>query len=224
MSKGPKPDRPQGQDAYLRIVSEIRAGKLMPGDRLTETDLAQRFGISRTPVREAIRQLEADGLVSHTPRLGATIRSLDHAEISELYDMRAVLEGTAARFAARAASDVELGELSSIHEAMAKTRTGEDLYRLNQQFHGALLDAARNRFLVRSVDAIHKTLLILGRSTMEEGERATAALEEHARILSALQARDPDAAESAMRAHIEAAHRARLRQIRQRPDLQEQAQ
>ncbi len=214
MESKPKSDLPQGQDAYQRIVAEIRAGTLLPGDRLTETDLAQRLGISRTPVREAIRQLEADGLVVHTPRLGATIRTLDHAEISELYDMRAVLEGTAARFAARAASEVELGELAAIHAAMAAPASAEVLARLNQQFHRALLDAARNRFLLRAVGAIHKTLLILGRSTMEADDRAAAAHAEHARILAALTARDPDAAEAAMRAHIAAAHAARLRQLR----------
>lgn len=210
----PKTDLSQGQDAYHRIVADIRAGVLLPGDRLTETDLATRFGISRTPVREAIRQLEADGLVQHTPRVGATIRTLDHSEISELYDMRAVLEGTAARFAARAASDVELGEIAAIAAAMERARETADLYALNRQFHAAILDAARNRFLVRAVEAVQKTLLILGRTTMAESARVEAAEVEHAEILAALEARDQAGAEAAMRRHIEAAHRARLQQIR----------
>ena len=206
-------DIPHGQDAYHRILAEIREGKLLPGDRLTETELAARLGISRTPVREAIRHLEGDGLVTHVPRVGATIRRLDHAEISELYDMRSVLEGTAARFAARAASDVELDELQAIHAQM-KNASGRELYQLNTAFHAALLNAARNRFLVRSVAAIHTTLLILGPSTMEHDERAASAISEHAAVLSALRGRDQDKAEAAMRAHIEAAHRARLRQLR----------
>lgn len=212
MSHGPKTKIPQGQDAYQRIVGEIRTGSLRPGDRLTETELAARLGISRTPVREAIRQLETDGLVVHTPRLGATVRRLGHAEISELYDMRSVLEGAAAQFAARAASDVELNELDAIHEAM---RTTTDIYALNQQFHAALLDSARNRFLIKAVGAINKTLLILGPSTMEDLARADTAYSEHTAILAALRARNPDDAGSAMRAHIEAAHQARLRQFRQ---------
>lgn len=210
----PSPNISQGQDAYNRIVAEIRAGTLRPGDRLTETELAQRLGISRTPVREAIRQLEGDGLVTHIPRVGAAIRRLDHAEISELYDMRAVLEGTAARFAARAASDVELDELEAIHAQMQGAEAS-DLYDLNRAFHAALLDAARNRFLVKSVAAIHTTLLILGPSTMEVGDRAAEAISEHGAVLDALRRRDQDGAEEAMRAHIHAAHRARLRQIRQ---------
>lgn len=210
----PARDRPSGQDAYERIVAEIGAGNLRPGDRLTETELALRLGISRTPVREALRALEADGLVAHAPRVGATIRRLDHAEIAELYDMRAVLEGTAARFAARAASQAELDELAAIHAAMGRASGGADLAGLNRQFHRALLDAARNRFLIRAVEAIHKTLLILGPSTMGEGARAAAAQAEHTAILAALEARQADAAEAAIRAHIEAAYRARLRQIR----------
>lgn len=204
----------QGQDTYRRIVKEIRAGILTPGDRLTETDLANRFGTSRTPVREAIRQLEADGLVVHTPRRGACIRSLGHAEISELYDMRTVLEGAAAQFAARAASDVELCELEAIHDAMTTADNAEDLYLLNRQFHAALLDAARNRFLIKAVVATNKTLSIIGRSTMEDATRAANALTEHADIIAALRARDPEAAGQAMTKHIAAAHQARLRQLR----------
>ena len=215
MSTQPKPaDLSQGQDTYHRIIGDIRSGRLGPGDRLTETELAARLNVSRTPVREAIRQLEAEGLVTHIPRVGAAIRRLDHAEISELYDMRTVLEGTAARFAARAASAVELDELSAIHEAMTGAATPAALFDLNRQFHAALLDAARNRFLVKSVAAIHTTLLILGPSTMEEEGRAAAAIDEHARVLAAVKARDEDAAEAAMRNHIESAHRARLRQLR----------
>ncbi len=209
-----KTDLPQGQDAYLQIVDGIRHGRLSPGDRLTETDLAQQFGISRTPIREAIRQLESDGLVVHVPRVGATIRVLDHAEISELYDMRAVLEGTAARFAARAASTVELDELSDIHAALRGATDPFDHHQINRQFHDALLDAARNRFLVRSVAAVNKTLLILGPTTLREADRAMRAVEEHAGVLAALRDRDETKAETEMRAHIQAAHRARLRQLR----------
>ncbi len=206
----------QGRDAYDTLITEIRTGALKPGDRLTETDLAARLGISRTPVREAIRALEADGLVDHQPRAGARIRRLDYAEVTELYEMRAVLEGTAARFAARAAYDSELVELEAITEDMAATPDDpEKLYHANRHFHSVLLNAARNRFLIRAVEAVQKTLLILGRSTMEEVDRAEGAIAEHRRIIETLRAHDGDAAEAAMRAHIEAAHRARQKQLRQ---------
>jgi DNA-binding GntR family transcriptional regulator len=213
----------QGRDAYERLIAEIRTGQLTPGDRLTETDLATRLGISRTPVREAIRALEADGLVDHQPRAGARIRKLDYAEVTELYEMRVVLEGTAARFAARAAYDSELTELEEITEDMAAAHDDpERIYHANRHFHSVLLNAARNRFLIRSVEAVQKTLLILGRSTLEEADRARGAIGEHRAILSALRAHDGDAAEAAMRTHIEAAHKARLRQLRQRAAEEDQ--
>lgn len=212
-------DKSQGQDAYAQLLDEIRHGRLLPGDRLTETELAARLGISRTPVREAIRALESDGLVTHRPRVGATVRAMDSAEVTELYEMRAVLEGTAARFAARAAYDAEITEMAQINSAMSDA-VGDvaQLTALNQRFHAMLLHAARNRFLVRSVESIQKTLLILGPSTLEETSRAKGALAEHAAIIVALRAHDGDAAETAMRAHIEAAQRIRLQGLRAQLD------
>jgi DNA-binding GntR family transcriptional regulator len=209
-------DAPQGHSAYRRLLEEIRRGKLVPGARLRETELAERLGISRTPVREAIRQLEADGLVIHVPRQGATIRTLDYVEVMELYDMRAVLEGTAARMAARAASEVELGELAALNDELAEAPDGRSAHELNRQFHLTLLDAAKNRYLVKSMNALQKTLMILGPSTLAEAERAASAVNEHARVLAALQARDDARAEEEMRAHIVAAHRVRLRSLRNR--------
>lgn len=207
---------PQGQSAYRRLLDDIRNGTLPPGTRLRETDLADRLGISRTPVREAIRQLETDGLVIHLPRHGATIRSLDHAEIVELYEMRAVLEGTAARLAARAASDMELAELVALNADLATATTAPQAREVNRQFHRMLLDAARNRFLVKSMSALQKTLLILGPTTLADPSRAELAIAEHAAILTALQARDGLKAETAMRAHVDAALSARLRGMRDR--------
>lgn len=209
-------DGPQGNSAYRQILVEISSGSLLPGARLRETELAERFGISRTPVREAIRLLEADGLVAHIPRQGATIRVLDYTEVMELYEMRAVLEGTAARLAARAASDMELDELIALNAEMASAKDTASAYELNRQFHMTLLDAAKNRYLVKSVNALQKTLLILGPTTLIEPIRAQDAVTEHGAIMMALHDRDGLRAEAAMRAHIEAAHRVRLRALRGR--------
>jgi DNA-binding GntR family transcriptional regulator len=95
----------------------------------------------------------------------------------------------------------------------------ERLYMLNRQFHTALLSAAKNRFLVKAAEAVEKTLLILGPSTMEEGDRASEAISEHGKVLEALHVRNGGLAESEMRQHIEAAHRARLRQLRSKADV-----
>jgi DNA-binding GntR family transcriptional regulator len=209
-------DPPQGQTAYRRLLDDIRSGALPPGARLRETELAERLGISRTPVREAIRQLEADGLVTHLPRQGASIRSLDYAEVIELYEMRAVLEGTAARLAARIASDIDLEELASLNAEMATAGPGAPAQELNRQFHRTLLDAARNRFLVKSMSALQKTLLILGPTTLADPARTLCAVAEHQAILDGLNARDPMAAETAMRAHIDAALKLRIKAMRSR--------
>ncbi|WP_417743196.1 GntR family transcriptional regulator [Salipiger sp.] len=209
---------PQGNTAYARLIAELRDGRLNPGDRLRETDLAERLGVSRTPIREAIRQLEADGVVTHLPRQGASVRTLDYAEVMELYEMRAVLEGTAARLAARAASDIEIEELADMNRQMSELGDAPDAFVLNRQFHAALLDAAKNRFLARSIHVLQKALMILGPTTLTEPDRAHKAVEEHFEVLDAIQARDGARAENAMRAHIEAAQRVRVRALRALPN------
>ncbi len=211
----------QGDGAYRRLLEEIRVGALRPGARLTETELADRLAISRTPVREALRRLEADGLVTHEPRVGAMVRALDHAEVMELYEMRSVIEGAAARLAARGASAVELEALGALNARMADERDPQRLAELNRAFHLTLIDAARNRYLVRAAAAVHKPLLILGPTTLDEDGRAEAAVAEHAAIMAALTARDGDGAEAAMRRHMDAAHRVRLRQMRARTGADE---
>jgi len=205
----------QGQTAYDRLLDEIRYGTILPGARLREVEVAERLGISRTPVREAIRRLEADGLVEHLPRQGASLRRLSYAEVMELYEMRAVLEGTAARLAARAASELELRELAEINAEMTASDTPADIVRLNRQFHATLINASKNRYLERAIGAMGRTLLILGQSTLFDRARIISAALEHDLLLQALRARDGAGAESAMRAHIEAAHRIRLRQLRE---------
>ncbi|MFS4580719.1 GntR family transcriptional regulator [Phaeobacter sp. C3_T13_0] len=209
---------PQGNSAYARLLTELREGRLNPGDRLRETDLAERLGMSRTPVREAIRQLEADGIVTHVPRQGASIRTLGYAEVMELYEMRAVLEGTAARLAARAASYIEIEELYEMNQQMATLGNVPEAFILNRQFHAGLLDAAKNRFLARSIHALQKALMILGPTTLTQPDRGGKAVEEHFGVLDAIKARDGLLAEAAMRAHIEAAQRVRVRALRARPD------
>lgn len=205
---------PQGQTIYRSLLDEIRDGRLVPGARLREVEISERLRCSRTPVREAIRLLESEGLVVHLPRQGATIRSLDYSEIMELYEMRAVLEGTAARLAARAASEVEIDALTKLNEEFGAAPDDRRAAALNRQFHHILLNAAKNRFLLKSVHVLQKTMLILGPTTLMQRERVEAAHAEHRRILDMLAARDGAAAEAEMRAHIEAAQHVRLTSLR----------
>ena len=212
-------DTLQGQSVYRRLLDEIRRGNLQPGTRLREAELADRLQMSRTPVREALRLLEADGLVVHVPRQGATVKSLSYAEVMELYEMRAVLESTAARLATRAASDVEIAELVALNAEFARVRGDDRLaYEINSQFHRSLQEAAKNRFLVRAISGLKKTMMILGPTTLVDPARSREAVEEHGRILAALEARDGPRAEAEMRAHIEAAQRVRLKELRLRDE------
>lgn len=206
----PQPSRDLGQEAYARIRAAIRDGTLAPGLRLTETDLAARFGVSRTPVRQAIARLESEGLLTHEARRGLTVTRPDHAQVVELYVMREVLEGAAARLAAQHASATEIGAMAEL--VASEPRHFDDAQALaatNQRLHGLLYLAAHNRYLLRSLEQLGATMALLP-TLLTVGGRAQQAHAEHQAILVALQARDGDGAEAAARAHAQAAQRHRL--------------
>jgi DNA-binding GntR family transcriptional regulator len=204
------PARDLGQEAYARIRAAIRDGSLAPGLRLTETDLAARFGVSRTPVRQAIARLESEGLLTHEARRGLTVTRPDHAQVVELYVMREVLEGAAARLAAQHASATEIGAMAELIAAEpAQFGDAQALAATNQRLHGLLYLAAHNRYLLRSLEQLGATMALLP-TLLTVGGRAQQAHAEHQAILAALQARDGNAAEAAARAHAQAAQRHRL--------------
>jgi len=210
LASAPLPPRDLGQEAYGRIRGAIREGTLTPGLRLTETDLAARFGVSRTPVRQAIARLEAEGLLTHEPRRGLIVTRPDHQQVVELYVMREVLEAAAARLAAQHASPTEIGAMAELVEGEAALfADGRALAETNQRLHGLLYLAAHNRYLLRSLEQIAATMALLP-SLLTHGDRAKAAHDEHRAVILALRARDGDAAEAAARAHAQAAQRHRL--------------
>lgn len=215
---------PQGQTVYRQLLTEIGSGGLLPGARLRETELAERLSTSRTPVREAIRRLEIDGLVTHVPRQGATVRKLEYGEIVELYEMRMVLEGTAARLAARSALDFEIDELMAINDELRRAPLGPPAQEMNRQFHRLLIETARNRYLVKSVSALQKAMLILGPTTLGDLERQDEACAEHAQVIQAISARNGEAAEQGMRNHIASALKARVRALRIREEPLEESE
>ena len=132
----------------------------------------------------------------------------------ELYEMRMVLEGTAARLAARVASAAEIDGLAAIHTAFAAAPAGVRPQDLNRQFHNTLVRAARNRFLVKAMSTLQKTLLILGPTTLAEPDRLVEAVSEHQAILNAMRAGEGARAEATMRNHIEAALKQRIAAVR----------
>ena len=202
---------PLGDDAYQRLHGAIQDGKLQPGMRLTERQLAQDLGASRTPVRQALQRLEGDGLVARDPRRGMIVAELDAGMVAELYVMREVLEGTAAALAARHASD---GEIAALRALAARDRgIRNDPARLahnNRLFHEALYRCSHNRYLLRTVSALREAMALLGHTTLAIAGRSETALEEHERLLRAIERRDPEAAEKAARIHIRSAYQARL--------------
>jgi DNA-binding GntR family transcriptional regulator len=205
----------RGEDAYRQLKDAIRKGRLAPGTRIREVEIADRFGISRTPAREAIRRLESEGLISFVPRHGAVVSKLDHQETMELYDLREILEGSAAAFAARHASPAEIEELEELISAEPDLAGKPDqLADLNQLFHSALYRAAHNRFLERSLIGLRDSMALLGGTSLRVAGRFETAHAEHLAIAAAISARDVEAAERAARAHIRNAQRARLKLMR----------
>ncbi|GAB3680456.1 GntR family transcriptional regulator [Salinisphaera aquimarina] len=207
----------RGETAYLRLKEEIQAGNLQPGTRVREVEIAERLGISRTPAREAIRRLESDGLVSFVPRHGAVISKLDHQETMELYDLREILEGSAAGFAARHASPAEIEELEELISAEpAIGDNPKQLADLNRVFHASLYRAAHNRFLERALLGLRDSMTLLGGTSLRVEGRHETAHTEHLAIVSAIAERDLEKAEIAARQHIRSAQRARLKLMRER--------
>lgn len=205
---------PRSELVYLKLREAIHSGRLKPGERIMEMDVANWLQVSRTPVRDAIRRLEGEGMLAHEPRFGLVIAKLDQQAVMELYVMREVLESTAARLCARQASDMELlelGELVKIEQQLQGDPGA--LAKHNRRFHETIHRAAHNRFLLKSLHAVNDSMGLLGKSQMLLPHRAKTALAEHAEIVRAIQKRDPDAAAETARRHVRAAQRERLKRL-----------
>lgn len=208
----------QADSCYRDLIYRLQTGAISSGGYLREQTVAEEFGVSRTPVREALRKLETEGLLVSEPRLGMRVRSLDYSEVIELYEVRIVHECAVARIAAAKATDVELLELKAIQAALEKAKNNAGkMAALNQKFHFALLQMAKNRFLTRAVEGMQRSMLLLGPSTLEDNKRASVAIKEHRAIIQALHKRDADKAEVIMTTHLQNAQRSRIRQYQKNP-------
>lgn len=204
----------RSQHAYHELREAIQRGTLKPGQRVMEIEIADWLKVSRTPVRDAIRRLEAEGMLEHERRNGLVVRQLDRQAVMELYVMREVLESTAARLCARHASDMEAAELGDLLK-VERGLQGDyaKLASHNRRFHEAIHRGAHNRYLEKSLSTVNDSMWLLGSSQMLLPNRAKTALAEHAAIAAAIQKRDPDAAENAARAHVREAQRQRLKRL-----------
>jgi len=203
--------------AYATLRRDIMDGRLAPGYRMREQVISESLDMSRTPVREALSRLQADGLLAVQGRSGLAVAELDDAGVVELYETREALEGTAAHLAALHANPRDIAVLEAA--LAAEAATAEDpiqQQRQNRVFHAAILAASHNRYLAKSLLALHDALALLGPTTLTAGGRRIEAQQEHRRIFEAIIARDCATAETEMRAHVRtgAAIRQELRRIR----------
>ncbi|NDV02025.1 GntR family transcriptional regulator [Pseudoroseicyclus tamaricis] len=204
------PKAPQ-KDAYRLILDAIDAGTYRPGDRLVESELAERFGVSRTPIREALQRLETQAILTRDGR-SMIVASLDHNQLAELYVVRGELEGLAARLAARNATPEEIRVLRDMLEAdRALVDDPDAMARANRRFHKQIHLASHNRFLVRQLDLVHRSMALLASTSIAAEGRGARTLDEHETIVTAIEAGDGEGAYAALREHISSAFITRLK-------------
>ncbi|GAA6200549.1 GntR family transcriptional regulator [Aquicoccus sp. SU-CL01552] len=204
--------KPPTKDAYSLILEAIDIGVYRPGDRLVESELAERFGMSRTPIREALQRLETQSLLERDGR-SLIVASLDHNQMAELYVVRRELEGLAAGLAARHATEEEIRVLREmVKDDDALVGDPVALARANRRFHKQIHLASHNRYLVQQLDLVHRTMALMATTSLAAEGRGEIAQNEHAGIVAAIAARDEAAADKALREHISVAFMTRLKQ------------
>ncbi len=211
--------RSQNKDAYGLILEAIDVGVYKPGDRLVESELAERFGVSRTPIREALQRLETQTLLIRDGR-SLIVGALDHNQLSELYAVRAELEGLAARLAAQHGVPEEVRVLRKmVDEDRKLIDSPEALALANRRFHKQIHLASHNRYLVQQLDLVHRTMALLATTSLAVEGRSQGALDEHDAIVTAIENGDGDAAYAALKVHISKAFETRLELDADQPEF-----
>ncbi|MGB0440452.1 MAG: GntR family transcriptional regulator, partial [Paracoccaceae bacterium] len=176
----------QHKDAYAMILDAIDVGVFRPGDRLVESDLADRFGVSRTPIREALQRLETQSLLTRDGR-SLIVASLDHSQMADLYAVRTELEGLAARLAARHATEEEVQVLADMvtddHDLLGDPGA---LARANRRFHKMIHLTSHNGFLVQQLDLVHRSMALMATTSLAADGRGEIALAEHQTLVDAI--------------------------------------
>ena len=187
------------------LREEIFGGVLAPGAFIDEAAVCERLQISRTPLREALKVLTAEGLLRHEPRRGCFVAEVTQRDLDEIFPVIALLEGRCAWEAARNASDDDLTALEALHDRLAKqARAGRinDYYATNFAIHEAIIMLADNRWLAQAIGDLRKILKLARQQQLHAPVRLEHSLSEHLAVFAALKARDSDGAEAAMRTHL----------------------
>ena len=207
------PELSSSERAYKILTRAIERGELKGGTRLREGELATQIGMSRTPVREALARLVEQGLIVNDGSRGLVVVELDHRAITELYAMREVLEGMAARLAAQHATEIEVAILRKIVERNSQLLDPHDLAENNRLFHGTMYRCSHNRYLLKMLRTTHESMLLLGQSALSSPAASDIWTRQHMELVEAIERHDVEAAERLAKAAIAAAFTARLSSV-----------
>jgi DNA-binding GntR family transcriptional regulator len=203
--------------AFSALRGAIEAGDLPPGDRLRANQLVEQLNMSPTPIREALRLLQAEGLVEYRAHQGMVVAEYSPESVIEVYRMRALMEPLAVELAVERASDEQIAEMRTAHDALAAALAGHsigpDLASLNAVWHRAVYTPANSRLLIEFVTRLWAAVPV---SAFWATKRSKASLAQHAGIMEAVEARDAGAASARMREHIEDGARNTLEELRAR--------
>jgi DNA-binding GntR family transcriptional regulator len=192
-------------EVAVRLREQIFAGTLAPGSFIAEAALCESLKISRTPLREALKVLSAEGLVRHEPRRGCFVNEVTEQDLDDIFPVIALLEGRCAYEAAHNASDADLAVLETLHlrlEKHARAKRIVDYYETNFTIHEAIITLANNRWLAQVIADLRKILKLARLQQLRAPGRLEQSLSEHLAVFAALKARDCEGAEAAMRTHL----------------------
>jgi len=193
------------QEIVSRIRKMIQKGTLVRGQKVNEMDLCESMGVSRTPVREALRQLTSEGLIQLIPHKGAFVSEPCMEEISDLFEVMSVLEGTCARLAAIHMTDKALRRIETLHtdlETHYEDRDHEAYLKVNHDFHVFVQELAGNKVLNDLINGLRQKILLYRQRQLYQPERFDQSIQEHRNLLGAFRTRDPESAESSMKHHL----------------------
>jgi DNA-binding GntR family transcriptional regulator len=191
------------EDVAERLRAQIFARELEPGSWIDEMKLSVDYGISRTPLREALKVLAAEGLVTMKPRRGAYVAEMSRDDVAQVYHLLALLESDAAGEVARHASDAQLAHLRQLHERLEKqVRQRDAFFATNEAFHMALLDIAGNRWRTQIVTDLRKVMKLNRHHSLFKQGRIADSLAEHRALMAVLLARQGSKATALMREHF----------------------
>jgi DNA-binding GntR family transcriptional regulator len=193
------------EDVAARLRDRIFSGELAPGSFLYELALCAELSISRTPLREALKVLTAEGLLRHEPRRGCFVNQITEQDLDDIFPVIALLEGRCAFEAARNATDADLAALEQLHERLqrnAKAKRINEYYETNFAIHEAIILLANNRWLAQVIGDLRKIVKLARLQQLHAPGRLEQSLSEHLAVYAALKAHDAEGAEAAMRTHL----------------------